>query len=381
MSTGNESGELDLFDLFAILMKRRRLIGAVTLFITAFMAIVGFTMKPIYRAETKIIPPTASSSSSAAMLVSQLGLMPGAAGVASPAIRTTSDLYIEMLKSRTILDRMVDRFDLMKRYGIVSRASARKILADAITTRNSLRSGVITITVDDPDPVRASDMANGLVEELRKLNNGLSITEAAQRRLFFEEQLGSARDALSRAEDAMKAFQEKTGVVRLDTQADAAITGMSSLKAQIAAKEVQIRAMKTYSTDQNPDLVMAREELSGLNDQLKRLEARGGEGGVTVPAGSIASTGAEYLRLARDLKFNETLYSLLMSQYQAAKLDEARDAVVIQVLDKAAPPEFRVKPNRKMMIVSGAVIGIIGALMLVGFIEYWGYLRRSWAAR
>lgn len=370
MSADDGGREFGIFDLLAILLKRKWLIAGVTLCVASLMVITSLNMKPVFRAETSIIIPQPASSAMASMMVSQLGISPGALNAAAPSLRAHGEMYMEMIKSRTILDRMVNRFGLLRRYQTTSREIAREALGGGIKARNNFKSGVITVFVEDTDPRMAADMANALVEELRMMVNGLSITEAAQRRLYFEEQLVHARDGLAKAEEAMKAFQEKTGVVKIDSQADAAITGVSMLRAQIAAKEVQLRAMRTFSTEQNPDLVMTREELSGLKDQLSRLEAKSSGGDVFVPTGNIPATSAEFLRKARDLKFNETLYMLLMNQCQVAKLDEARDTAVIQVLDKAVPPETRIKPRRRSMAMVGVFLGLLLSLVVVGLLEF-----------
>lgn len=190
-------------------------------------------------------------------------------------MKSQNELYIELIGSRPVLDGVITRFDLMKVYGTESSEEARRELGENIRAKDNVKSGVITVGVEDRDPKRAADMANALIEELRALNKGLSISEAAQRRLFFEEQLADAREGLSRAEEAMQAFQEESGAVNIDAQADAVIHGISSLRAQIAAKEVQIRVIRTYSTPRNPDVIRAEEELRGMREQLERLETKG----------------------------------------------------------------------------------------------------------
>ena len=168
----------------------------------------------------------------------------------------------------------------------------------------------------------------------------------------------------------MKGFQEQSGAVQIDAQASAVIEGISALRAQIAAKEVQIRVMRTYSTPQNPDILRSEEELKGMREQLERLEAKNESGSVIVSTGNLPSTSTEYARRMRDLKFNETLYELLLSQYQAAKLDEARDATLIQVVEKAVPPETRVKPRRTLMVVLALISGLFVSILAAFFLEY-----------
>jgi len=348
--------------------KRKRLIIGITLGSALLVAIISLMMSPIYLAETKILSPQVNTSMNA-QLLNQIGAASGLLGVV-PGIKSPNELYIGLLKSRPVLDRIIDRFNLMRLYDVKFREDARRSLLKNIKARNDLKSGIITIGIEDKDPKRSADMANALIEELRVMNKGLSVTEAAQRRLFFEEQLKEAKDSLSKAEDAMKGFQEKTGAVKIDAQADAIIGGISQLMAQIAAKDVQVRVMRTYSTPQNPDILRAEEELKGMRDQLSKLESKSEGTNVMVPTGNMPSTGTQYVRLMRDLKFNETLYELLFGQFQAAKIDEARDAAVIQVIEKAVPPEKRAWPKRRLMVILAIISGFFVSIALAFFMEY-----------
>ena len=128
--------------------------------------------------------------------------------------------------------------------------------------------------------------------------------------------------------------------------------------------------MRTYSTPKNPDIIRAEEELKGLKEQLARLESKGEGPDVMVPTGDMPSTGTQYVRLMRDLKFNETLYELLFSQYQAAKIDEAQDASMIQVVEKAVPPEKKTKPKRSLMVMVALMTGLFVSVALAFILEY-----------
>ncbi len=358
----------DLFDILLVLAKRKKLIAGITAGLVIVVGVISVLMPPVYLAETKMLPPQMASSMTA-QLLSQIGASSGLPGVALGA-KSPNELYVSLLKSRTVLDRVIDRFGLMKLYGKDSREETRRALKDRLKVRNEIKSGIISLGVEDTDPLRCADMANAFVKELREMNKGLSVTEASQRRLFFEEQLKEAKDSLSRAEEAMKGFQEKSGAVRIDSQADAVIEGISSLRAQIAAKEVQIRVMRTYSTLQNPDIRRAEEELRGMEAQLEKLESKNEDGNVMVPTGNIPSASTEYVRRMRDLKFSETLFELLFSQYQAAKIDESRDAALIQVIEKAVPPEKRTRPKRSLMVVLALLSGLFVSSCAAFIMEY-----------
>jgi tyrosine-protein kinase Etk/Wzc len=362
--------EINLLDYLIVVAKRKRLILSITLSAAIITAIISFILPPIYRAETRILPPQQSRSSLAAEFLSQLGGVAGAVNTAAN-IKTPNDLYIELLQSRTVLDRIIDRFNLMSLYKQGSREETRSVLLDRFEAQNGRKSNIITLTVDDESPKRASDMANAFVDELMNLTKGLAVTEAAQRRLFFEEQLKDTKIALTKAEDNLRGFQEKSGAVQVEDQAKAVIESVANIRAQIAAREVQLKVMRTYATAQNPDLQKVEEELSGLNEQLSKLEAKSGKNpDPLVPIGRMPKVGTEYIRKLRNLKFNETLYELLSKQYEAAKLDEAREAAVIQVIDKALPPEKRVKPKRTLMIITATLTGFFFSVLAAFFMEY-----------
>ena len=369
-----QEDEINLFDYLIVLLKRKRLIMGITFGAAIITAIISLIMPPIYRAETKILPPQ-QGSSMATQFLSQLGSAAGLVGGAvggAVGIKTPNDLYIGLLKSRLVLDGVIDRFKLMELYKTKSRENARRGLADTLKARDDKKSGIITIGVEDKDPKRAADMANAFVEELKNMNKGLAVTEAGQRRLFFEEQLKDTKEALIKAEDSMEGFQERTGAIKIDEQAKAVIEGIANLRAQIAAKEVGLKVMRTYATPQNPDIQRAEEELRGMREQLGRLETRSGghNPDPLMPTGRIPALGTEYIRKLREFKYQEALYEILLKQYEAARLDEARDAALIQVIEKAIPPEKRVKPKRKQMVMIATFSGLFFSVFAAFFMEY-----------
>ena len=232
-------------------------------------------------------------------------------------------------------------------------------------------SGIVTLSIYEEDPKIAAAMANAFVEEMRSQSKGMAISEAAQRRLFYEEQLKDTKVALARAEDEMRSFQEKTGVIRPDVQAQAVITGDAALRAQIAAKEVEMKVLRTYATSSNPDLQKAEEALQGLKAELAKLEVRGGNGtNPLIPTGLMPSEGLEYIRKMRDVTFNQQLYELIMKLYQSAKLDQSNDASIIQVVDKAVVPEKKAKPKRLLVIAIALFAGFLLSVFAAFIAEF-----------
>ncbi len=360
--------EINIPELLAKFARHKKMIGVITAGAAIVSLVVSLLMTPIFRAETKILPPQQGSSGIAAQLLNQLG---GFANLASSAvgIKSPNEMYIGILRSRTVYDKIIDRFGLMKLYDVKYREDARNRLARALTARSG-KDGMIVVSVEDRDPKRAADLANAFVEEMNGVSKGLALTEAAQRRLFFEEQLKDVKLALARAEEGIKGFQEKTGALKIDDQARTVIQGIGNIRAQIAAREVQYKVAQTFATPQNPDLQRIEEELRGLKVELNKLEQRGGNSpDPLMPTGRMPSVGMEYFRKLRDVKYNEILYELLAKQYEMAKLDEARDAVVIQIIDKAVQPERKVKPKRAIIVTISTIIGFLFSIFLTFYVD------------
>jgi tyrosine-protein kinase Etk/Wzc len=365
-----QEDDVSVLDFLIVILKHKKLILGITFSAVAMTLLISLLMTPMYRAETKILPPQQNTSGIASELLSQfsgggLGLVGGALGLKNP-----NDIYVGMLESRTIGDRIIDRFKLMEIYDADYMTDARKEL-DGLLDVQSDKEGIITVSVEDEDPARAAAMANAFVEELRDLTQNLSVTEASQRRLFFEEQLKKAKGDLIRAEDAMKGFQEKTGAIQIDEQAKAVIDAIAQLRARIAEKEVELKVMRTYATSANPDLQRTEEALAGMKQQLQRME-RGSEKNPDplVPTGRMPAVGTDYLRKLRDVKYYETLFDLMAKQYEMAKVDEARNATVIQVLDRAVPPEKKARPKRALMAVVATFTGFFFAVFAAFFAEF-----------
>jgi uncharacterized protein involved in exopolysaccharide biosynthesis len=336
--------EISLLDLAITLAKHKKLILGAPLLAAVVTAVIMLFMPNIYTADTQIMPPQQQSSASA--MLNQLGALSGMAGAAG--IKNPNDVYIAMLKSRTLQDNMILRFKLKNVYTTKTPETTRKVLA-AITKITSGKDGLITVQVDDKNPQRAAMLANGYVEALQQMTQVFAVTEASKRRLFFEKQLLQAKEALSDAEIALKQLQEKTGIIQLDAQAQLIISTAAGLKGQIAMREVELGAMRTFATGNNPDYIRTQQLLAGLRGQLAKVET----GAVTTS--KVPETGLEYIRKVRDLKYAETIYEMLAKQFEMAKIDEAKESSVIQVLDKAVVPEQKSKPKRSTTVLLAAV--------------------------
>ena len=344
MPVTKKDDEISLIDLAITLAKHKKLILGAPLIVAVVVAIYSFFIPPIYTADTQMLPPQQQSSASA--MLSQLGALGGMAGAAG--INNPNDTYVAMLKSRTIQDIMIKRFKLQAVYETKTPEKTRKALNGATTIKVG-KDGIIGISVDDKNPQRAAMLANGYVDALQQLTQVFAVTEASQRRLFYEKQLLQAKQNLGDAEIALKQLQEKTGIIHLDAQAQLGIGTAAGLKGQIAMKEVELGAMRTFATASNPEIIRTQQTLGGLRAQLAKVETG------TVASGKVPETGLEYIRKTRDFKYAETIYEMLARQFELAKIDEAKQSSLIQVLDKAIPPEQKSKPKRSMMVLLSAV--------------------------
>ena len=359
----SQDDEISLLDILIVLAKHKKLILGLPLFAAVIATGITLLMPNWYTATAKLLPPQQSQSNAVAIL-GQLGALSGGASQAL-GLKNPSDLFVAMLKSRTVADAIIERFKLKELYDEKYLQDTRKALsrnADILAARD----GVITIEVDDKSPQRAADMANAYVEELEKLTRRLAVGEAGQRRLFFEQQLKQAKDDLTLAETELTKFQVEKKVLNPQGQASLAISAAAGLQAQMAAKQVQIAALKSFATQENPDLVRAQEELAGLRTQLAKV-ARGGSeevGDVLLSMGKAPKEGAEFLRKFRDVKYYETLFELLAKQYEIARIDEAKEATLIQVLDRAIAPERKSSPKRSVIVILTAVVSGLLAVFL-----------------
>ncbi len=367
----DEPYESHLLDLLIILTRRKRIILSTTLAAAVLAVIVSALMPNRYTSTANILPPQQSQSLAASM-IGQLGSLGPMAAMAQKdlGLKNPGDLYVGMLRSRTAEDRLIRRFDLLRVYRVKTMSDARHDLEDASSIALG-KEGFISISVEDKDRDRAPQIANAYVDELRQLTQDLSVTEAGQRRIFFERQLELAKNNLADAEQALKQTEQKTGLIQLDGQAKAIIESVVKLRATIAAQEVALHARRLSSTEENPDVQLGEQQLSAMRTQLALMEKQSGDAGKfqvsagNVPVGNVPEAGLQYVRRLRDVKYAETIFELLAKQYEAAKLDEAKTAAVIQVLDPAIAPDRKSSPRRSLIVLGTMGFGFLAAVAYV----------------
>jgi uncharacterized protein involved in exopolysaccharide biosynthesis len=361
--------EVHVLDLLITLSRRRIFIFWLTLAAAVLAAIAVLFVPNKYTATTMVLPPQQNSSMTSALL-GQLGGSGGAlASVAGAGlgIKNPGDMYVSLFRSRTVEDSVIQRFGLMARYRTTRMTDARRAFEDHSSVILGSKDGLIRIAVTEHDPKFAAEIANGYVDEFRKLSANLAITEASQRRIFFQQQLLDANENLATAEEAMKHTEQSTGVLQIDSQARSLIESAAILRGQIAAKEVQLQAMRSFATEDNPQMVTAGQELAALRIQLAKLSGTNQESSsdIIVPKGNIPEAGMEYIRKLRDVKYYETIMELIAKQFEMAKLDEARQGAVIQVADVAVPPDKKSSPHRAVIVVLMSLIAFVASVLWV----------------
>jgi uncharacterized protein involved in exopolysaccharide biosynthesis len=366
--------EISLMDLLIVVAERKNIVLWITAAFIVLSLIICLVLPKRFTATVTLLPPQQGSSAGSA-LSSQLGNLGGIAALAGGGLglKSPNDMYVAMFRSRTVENAMAEHFGLMKQYKTKYLSDAGKAFESHSKVDAGGKDGLIRISVDDPDPRRAAELANGYVDQFRNLSQHLAITEAAQRRLFFEQQLEQAKDSLATAEEALKQTQQTTGLILPDSQARALIEAAATLRAEIAAKEVEIQSMRTFATSENSQVMQAEQELNTLRGQLTKLGGaeETGDSGLLVPKGQVPVASLEYLRKVRDLKYYEAIFDILARQFEVAKLDEAKQGALIQVVDPAIPPDWRSFPPKRVLIVLlatvvGFVIGLLAALVMAG---------------
>ena len=372
--------DISMLDLLIVLAERKGLILKVAVVFALIAIVVSLLLPKRYTAKVTVLPPQQNSSLGAA-LASQLENLGGMAALAGSSLgaKNSNDMLVAMMKSRTVEQGVIERFGLMKEYHAKLMSDAQAVLERRATIAAGAKDGLIHISLEDGNPNRAAELANGYVDQFRKLSEHLAITEASQRRLFFEQQLEQAKESLANAEEAMQKLEQTTGLIQLDSQARALIQASATLRAQVAAKQVEIQSLETFATSQNDQLVQAKQELQSLEAQMAKLGG-GGDGSDTgmIPSrGKVTGAGLEYLRKYRDVKYDETIFEILARQYELAKLDEAREGALIQVVDPAAPPDRRSFPRRGLIVIGATIAGLFFGMVAAVALAFFENMRRD----
>jgi uncharacterized protein involved in exopolysaccharide biosynthesis len=351
LGTPKDNNQTSLFDLVLIIAENLKLLILGPLAIGLAALGMSFLLTPTFTATTVILPPKQQQGAAAAML-QQLGALGGLAGAAA-GIKNPNDQFVAMLKSRVVADELIDRFQLIEQYKSEFKQDARKAL-EGNSRIGTGKDGLIKIEVDDPSPKQAAAMAEAYVEELGRLMSRLALTEAQQRRAFFEKKLQQTQADLTRAQEALEATGVSAKAMR--SSPEATVTAVAELQARISAQEVKVGVMRGYLTDSAQELRTAMAELAGLRAQLNKV----GE-----PAAGSSKKESDYVARFREFKYHETLFELLAKQFEIARVDEAREGALLQVMDPATVPERKSKPKKAIIAVLATLAGGLTLLLFV----------------
>jgi uncharacterized protein involved in exopolysaccharide biosynthesis len=353
---------IDLLDLALPLLQHWKLLVAGPLLAGIVALGITYLIKPTFTSRTVFLPPQ-QQQSAAASAIASLGALSGLVGAAA-GVKSPADQYVALLQSTTVADRLIDEFKLMQVYDEEYRFEARKELANNVRISLGKKDGLISVEVDDEEPQRAAEMANRHVDELRRLTSELALTEAQQRRVFFEGQLKKTRDDLTQAQQQLQASGFNPGALKAEPKA--AAEGYARLKAEVTAAEVRLQTLRRNLSETTPEVQQAQTMLGALQAQLGKAEAS-----------TDFSGGPDYIGKFREFKYQETLFELFARQYELARLDESREGALIQVVDVAKPAEHKSKPKRAIT----AVATTLAALLLLAVFVVTRHVWRQSTAR
>lgn len=348
---------VSLFELLGALNEQRWVFLLISVAGTALALTYALNVQRVYSATTVIMPPQQQNSAGAAL--AQLGALSAVAGIGA-GNKSPDELYLALLKSRTLQDALIKKLKLQEKYNIKTMTDTRLLLSYRVSLASDKKAGLISINADDPDAQFAAQLANAHVDELRTMLAKLAVTEAQQRRMFFEQQMIKTQADLNKAELNFRKLQAESGMVVTQSLAEAGVKAGVELHAQIASREVQLQALSRFATAQNPEALKVSAELNALRQQLNKLER--GSGTDTM----LDARGLEAVKAFREMKTQEAGLEALIKQYELAKMDEARDGPILQQVDVAEAPEFPSKPKRSSIVIAGAVAsGILGAIAAI----------------
>lgn len=362
--------EINLLELVRIIVRRKLTIISLCVVAALLSVAYSLTLPNIYTATAKILPPQKESGGGLSALLSQAGGLAGLAG-GMGGLGGNADLYIGILKSRSVADAVIKRLDLLKEYNAKTPDAARNALASAVKVQAG-KDGLISVSSDNTDPQKAALLVNTLVEELGRRSVQLNLSKAGTERVFLEKRLDLVKVDLKKAEEDLKRFSEQNRAIKVDQQTSASIQGIAQLKAEIVSKEVQLESLRSFQTDESPEIKALRAGIARLKGQLGTMAGSGRSSDAILSVGSVPNLGLEYARLMRELKIQETIFEQLTKQYEMVKLNEAKDSSSLQVLDEAVAPAQKSKPKRSLIVILSTVMAFFISIFLVFLQEYFG---------
>ena len=371
-----------LFAKLRLLWDRRRFVLRCVVVGLVVGTLVAFLIRNRYESTAQLMPPDPQSTSNPAMLAG----LSGSTGMGLLAgdllgIKSTGALFVGVLRSRTVEDRVVDRFDLERVYGTSLRMKARKKLAQCTAIGEDRKSGIITITVTDRDPNRAAAIAAAYVDELNTLIAQLSTSSARRERIFLENRLIAVKQDLESAEKDFSQFASSKGAIDITEQGKAMVGAAATLEGQLIAAQSELEGLKQIYSDQNVRVRSTQARINEMRQQIRRLGGVSGTGaenvndpGKELPYPTLRQLpilGVPYADKLRHLRVQEAVFETLTKQNELAKVEEAKEIPSVKVLDVPVVPEHKTYPPRLLIMVWGVICGGIVAIGWVVGQHHW----------
>jgi capsule polysaccharide export protein KpsE/RkpR len=378
----------------SVLWNRRDALARVAVIAFVVSLAIALLIPKQYESSARIMPPESSSASSAAFAAlagRALGELGGLNVLAGSLLgtRNTSALYVDLLRSGTIIGHLIDRFELQHVYHKRYRIDTAKYLARRTTVIDDKKSGVLTITVQDSDPRRARDLTQGYLDELNLLVNKTSTSSAHQERIFIERRLNSVEADLGRAQQEMSDFSSTHTTIDLKEQTRAMVESAASLQAQLIVAQSEIGSLKQIYGDSNVRIRAAQARAADLQHELKRMSGTSAplkpETGTATgiasanekneelypPLRQLPRLAVPYANLYRRVRVQEAVYELLTQQYEVARIQEAKDVPVVSVIDAPGIPEKKSFPPRALLtlLLTAFVVSVAAAQILM--LHHW----------
>ncbi len=354
-------------------------------------AVIALLIPSRYEAVTQLMPPDSQSSMGAGMLAALAGRAAGGGGGAASStaslgsmagellgMKSSGALFIGVLGSRTVLDRLVDRFDLRKVYSKRLRLDARKKLADRTTLAEDHKSGIITISVWDHDPNRAAALAAAYVEALNQLVTDLSTSSAHRERVFLEGRLVAVKKDLDDASVKFSQFASKNAALDIKEQSRAMVDAASKLQGEKIAAESELKGLEEIYTSNNIRVRAVQARIGELQAQLEKLGGKAPDANTPIPPNQLYPTirelpvlGVTWADLYQRTKIQETVYEVLTQQYELAKVQEAKETPSVKILDVATPPEKKSFPPRTVITILIGITFLIAGIVTVFARVHW----------
>jgi tyrosine-protein kinase Etk/Wzc len=383
--------EVNLLDYWRVVRKHIRLI--IVLYVIAVLATMGYSLwtPKIYEATATVLAPDERGVRGLGLTtaLAASGVAQATPGLSMPSLTPQRDTFVSILKSRTMGQDVVQRFDLQERFQAPFLSDAIRRLS-GMTAVTSTKEGEISVKVEETDPQLAAEMANFHVTRLDQMITRFATTEASKQRVFIADRLTETEHELHRAEEALRQFQEANKVIALQDQARGAVETAAHLKGEIMASEVQLEVMRKFATDANPEVVKVKQRIQEIKRHLSGMQYGKGwvlpaenrnpgepRNEIHIPFAQVPELGLELARLMLDVKVQETVYTLLTQQLEQAKIAEARDMPTVQALDRAVPADRKSKPKTIFNMAVAGITSLFVGILLAFFIEYVAGVKQS----